>query len=89
MVIAQAASSKANKHVEVLENGIFHAFHGDEANSGNNLHKQTFGMPLHQRSVGKLPLGTWICGSGARSSSVRGSEEIVPALVTKRQITSA
>jgi hypothetical protein len=63
MVIAQAAPSEPDEHVEVLENGILNASYAGEVNSGNHLRRQTFAMSLRQTSVGKLPLETWICGS--------------------------
>jgi hypothetical protein len=52
MMIAQAAPSKPDEHIEVLENGIFQVSHGGEVNSGNHLRKQTFAMSLRQTYAG-------------------------------------
>lgn len=44
MVIPKAISSKCHEHLEILENCIFNACHGDEVNSCATLCKQTFEM---------------------------------------------
>jgi hypothetical protein len=42
VMIAQAASRKSHKHVEILENCIFDATHADEINRGSHTRQQTF-----------------------------------------------
>jgi len=51
MVIAEAASSKPDKHVEILENCIFNASHADEVNFGAHARKQNFELA----QLAKLP----------------------------------